>query len=95
MEYYLLMSHWSELLRDFKDLEREAGTSTYTVSQLAQETIRYIRRTRIRQWNLFVQQRGEDFEKLLASLDAYEPTLVTRFLENSELWKATLEMGEQ
>lgn len=94
MEYYLLMDHWSELLRDFKDSEREKGISTYTTSQLAQDVVRYIRRTRIRQWNLFVQQRGEDFERMLETLNEYDPTLVTRFLENADLWKITLEMGE-
>jgi hypothetical protein len=94
MEYYLLMNHWSELLRDFKDGEREHGHSTYTVSQLGQTVIQFIRRSRIRQWNLFVQQRGEDFERLVASLEDYDSKLVERFLENSELWKTTLEMGE-
>lgn len=94
MEYHLLMNHWSELLREFKDTERTEGNSTYTVSRLAQDVVQYIRRTRIRQWNLFMQQRGEDFERMVASLEDYDSTLVMRFLENSELWKTTLEMGE-
>ena len=94
MDYYLLLNHWADLLRDFKDEERERGNTSYTVSQLANEVVRFIRKSRIRQWNLFVQQRGEDFEKLLASLESYDSNLVTRFLENAELWKTTLEMGE-
>jgi len=95
MDYSLLMNHWAELLRDFKDGEREHGNTSYAVSQLASDVVYFIRRSRIRQWNLFVQQRGEDFERLLASLERYEPTMVKRFLENDDVWKVTLEMGER
>ncbi len=97
MEYYLLMNHWGELVRDFKDTEKEHGIDAYDTERMARMILDYIRYTRIRQWTLFVQKRGEEFEKMMAILDesGFELTAAQRFLENEELWKVTLEMGEQ
>ena len=97
MDYYLLMNHWAELVRDFKDAEKEHKIDAYETERMARDILDFIRYTRIRQWTLFVQQRGEEFEKMMAILDEKEHdlTAVQRFLENEELWKITLEMGEQ
>ena len=97
MDYYLLMNHWAELVRAFKDSEKEFGIDAYETERLAREILDYIRYKRIRQWTLFVQKRGEEFEKMMEMLYEmeYDIKAAQRFLENEELWKVTLEMGEQ
>lgn len=98
MDYYALMEHWASLVRDFKDKEREEhDIGAYSSEQLARRILEYVRYTRFRQYNLFTQQRGEEFENMLKKLDAmqFNPEAVVRFLETEELWKTTLEMGEQ
>lgn len=91
------MEHWAELVRDFKDSEKEHDIDAYETERLAREILDYIRYTRIRQWTLFTQKRGEEFEKMMEILYQKELDIkaVQRFLENEELWKVTLEMGEQ
>ncbi len=97
MDYYLLMNHWAELVRAFKDAEKEYENDAYETERMVRDILDFIRYTRIRQWTLFIQKRGEEFEKMMASLydKEYDLTAVQRFLENEELWKVTLEMGEQ
>ncbi len=97
MDYYLILEHWGELVRDFKDSEKEHGMDAYETERLAREILDYIRYTRIRQWTLFVQKRGEEFEKMMEMLyeREYDIKAARRFLENEELWKVTLELGEQ
>lgn len=97
MEYYLLLDHWGHLVRDFKDSEKAYDIDAYDTEQLTRDILTYIRMTRIRQWTLFVQQRGEEFDKMLAVLEekGHDLTAARRFLENEELWKVTLELGEQ
>jgi hypothetical protein len=92
MEHYVLMNHWGQLVHQFKESEE----NNYDVEMMARGIVSFIRYTRIRQWTLFVQKRGEEFEKMLAMLDdrGYDLTSVRRFVENEELWKVTLEMGE-
>jgi hypothetical protein len=55
----------------------------------------WIQVTPIRQWNLFVQKRGEDFDKLMAKLETkgFDSQAVQRYLEEEELWKVSLELG--
>ena len=94
----MLMDHWAGLVRDFKDKEREEhDIGAYSSEQLARRILEYIRYTRFRQYNLFTQQRGEEFENMLKKLAdlEFKPEAVARFLETEELWKTTLEMGEQ
>jgi hypothetical protein len=57
----------------------------------------WIQVTPIRQWNLFVQKRGEDFDRLMGKLQAkgFDAGAVQRYLEEEELWKVTLELGER
>jgi hypothetical protein len=97
MDYYLLMNHWAELVRDFKDSEKEHDIDAYQTEMMSRAILDFIRYTRIRQWPLFTQQRGEEFEKMMAMLDEkeYDLTSAQRFLENEDLWKVTLEMGEK
>ena len=96
MDYYLLMNHWAELVRDFKDSEKQYDIEAYDTEMMSRVILDFIRHTRIRQWVLFSQQRGEEFEKMMAILEekGYDLTSAQRFLENEDLWKATLEMGE-
>lgn len=91
------MNHWAEIVRDFKDEEKEHDIDAYETERMARDILDFIRYTRIRQWTLFIQQRGEEYEKMLATLEekGHDLTSVRRFLENEELWKVTLEMGEQ
>jgi len=97
MEYYKLLDYWGSLVRDFKDSEKQYNVSAYTAEMLAQMVVDFVRFNRFRQYNLFTQQRGEEFERLLAKLEkaGFDRASVQRFLETEELWKATLQMGEQ
>ena len=97
MDRYLLQDQWASMIRNLKDSEKQYGISAYTTEQMAQTILRYIRYTRIRQYNLFQQKRGEDFEKMMALLkrDGFEEEAIRRYLEDEELWKTTLELGEQ
>lgn len=96
MEYKQLMEDWAELVRDFKDSEKEHDIEPRDSELLATDILNYIRWTRIRQWTLFVQKRGEEFEKFIALLKQreYEEDAIRRFLENEDLWEVTLKMGE-
>ena len=96
MDYYLLMDHWAQLVRDFKDSEKDHGIDPRDSELLAQRILDWIRYTRIRQWNLFQQRRGEDYDKMIQSLreSGFMREAIQRFVEDEEIWKATLEMGE-
>ena len=62
---------------------------------LALAALDHLQWTRIRQWNLFVQKRGEDFEKFIEKLKLrFQEDAIYRFLEDEEMWKVTLEMAE-
>lgn len=96
MDYYLLMDHWASLVRDFKDSEKERDIDPRDSEQMALAIVDYIRYTRIRQWNLFIQKRGEEYEKMVATLEerGFKLEAVERFVEEEQRWKVTLEMGE-
>jgi hypothetical protein len=91
------MDHWASLVRDFKDSEKEHDIDPRDSEQLALAIVDYIRYTRIRQWNLFIQKRGEEYEKLVETLIArgFNQSAAERFVEDEERWKVTLEMGER
>lgn len=96
MDSYLLADHWAGLVRDFKDLERQEGNSGYEAEKLCRFVLDYIRNGRFRQYNLFTQKRGEEFERMYERLTSeFNEEPVKRFLEEDELWKTTLEMAEQ
>lgn len=94
MEYYILLEHWSSLVRKFKDEERE---DTKTAEDVALFLLDYIRYTRFRQYNLFTQKRGEEFERMVDILEKKElpVEMLRRFIEDDERWKTTLELAEQ
>lgn len=91
------MDHWASLVRDFKDSEKEYSIDPRDSEQLALAVVDYIRYTRIRQWNLFQQKRGEEYETMIERLITREFTseAIQRFVEEEERWKVTLEMGER
>lgn len=97
MDYYLLLDYWASLVRAFKDSERELGIDPRDSELLAQRLLDWIRTTRIRQWNLFQQQRGEEYDRMIQTLIAagFMPEAIQRFGEDETRWKATLEMGER
>ena len=91
----LLLDHWAQLVRDFKDSEKQYDIEPRDSELLAMAIVDWIQVTPIRQWNLFVQKRGEDFDKFRAKLEAkgFDDQAVQRFLEEDELWKVSLELG--
>lgn len=97
MDHYILLDYWASLVRDFKDDERQYDRELYDSEQLARTILDYARFTRFRQYKLFTQKRGEEYEKMLAKLEAEGHPLeaVTRFVESDEMWKTTLEFAEQ
>ena len=99
MNYYILKDHWAKLVNEFKDSERETyRRPRYETEFLAMDILDYPRFSRIRQWPLFVQKRGEEFEKMMSLLvekRGHPLEAVQRALEEEELWKTTLELAEQ
>jgi hypothetical protein len=63
---------------------------------LSLKILDFIRYTRIRQWTLFVQKRGDDYDKMIEELreSGFQPDAIQRFVESEDLWATTLEMGE-
>jgi hypothetical protein len=97
MEYYILQNHWGSLVRNFKDSEKKYDREPYDSEQLALGLLDYIRYTTIRQYKLFQQQRGEDFERMLEAMKRkeHDPEALKRFLGDEELWATTLELAEK
>ena len=94
MDYYILLEHWASLVRKFKDEEKGDTRASEEVSLFI---LNYIRYTRIRQYNLFTQKRGEEFERMvtLAEQKGYDVEALRRFIENDERWETALELAEQ
>ncbi len=97
MDRYFLQDYWASLVRNFKDSEKQYYVSGYRAELLANTILDYILYTPFKQYKLFMEQRGEEFERMLFKLkqQEFEEESIQRFLENEDLWKATLEMGEQ
>lgn len=93
----LLLDHWAQLVRDFKDSEKEYNRTPRESELLALAVVDWIQLTPIRQWNLFVQQRGEDWDRLKAFLEERGQDLEAfqRFVEDEARWQVTLELGER
>ena len=90
MDYALVADHWSQIVRDLKDASKNA----YDTEKLAQDILRYTRYTRFRQYNLFTQKRGEEFEKMMEIL-AEKHTLqpVQDMIADEDFWTITLELA--
>jgi len=98
MDRYLLKDHWAQLVNAFKDSERtEHGQEGYPTEQLSVDILDHLRITRFRQWTLFVQKRGEEFENFMIKLEkrGHDPEAIKRFLDNEELWNTTIELATQ
>jgi hypothetical protein len=97
MDVYLLMDHWGTLVREFKETEKEYDQDGYASEQLARAILDYSRFTRFRQWTLYTQQRGKEFEELLVRLedDGHSLEAAKRYLAEEELWKTTIELAAQ
>jgi len=98
MERYLLKDHWAQLVNEFKDSERtEHDQDRYATEQLSLDILDHLRITRFRQWTLFVQKRGEEFEIFMAKLEkrGHNPDAVKRFLDDEDLWKMTIDLATQ
>ena len=96
MERLQLQNYWASLVRVFKDREhQEHDVRYYDGEQIAQTILDYVRYTKIRQWTLFIERRGEEYDRMLAFLEGKSLSLpsITRFVEDEELWKTTLEMA--
>ena len=91
------MEDWADQIRDFKESEKSHAIEPRQSEQLALKILDFIRYTRIRQWPLFVQKRGEDYERMVEGLVAsgFNPAAIQRFVENETRWTATLQMGER
>jgi len=95
MNHALLMDHWATLVRDLKDAEKQEGGSGYEVEKLARHMLDYVRTGRFRQYKLFTQQRGEEFERMYDAMKKIaDEGLLKRYLESESLWQTTLELGE-
>lgn len=97
MEYYILQNHWGSLVRNFKDEEKQYDQTPYDTEQLALAVLDYIRYTTIRQYKLFQQKRGEEFERMIGYLENREHNMeaLKRYLDDDELWGTTLELAEK
>jgi hypothetical protein len=95
MNTYLLLEYWGRQVNDFKDSEKAYGQDGYASEQLARAILDYSRFTRFRQWTLYTQQRGKEFEELLVRLEKEGHSLeaAKRFLAEEELWKTTIELA--
>ena len=93
----ILLDHWAHLVRDFKDSEKAYGSEPRDSELLAMAIVDFIQVTPIRQWNLFSQKRGEDFDTLMRNLEAkgFDSDAIQRYLAEEDLWKVTLELGER
>lgn len=96
MDRYLLQEHYASLVRQFKDSEKEFDQEGRDSELLASSFLSIVRYSTIRQYKLFAQKRGEEFERVMAHLEKeYDPEALRRFVENDELWSTMLELAEQ
>ena len=97
MERYLQMDYWAQIVRNFKDSEREQyGRKNRDTEELAKFILDYTTWTPFRQYKLYQQRRGEEFEQLLARIEDTEQDLeaAKRMIYDDEFWNATLELAE-
>lgn len=78
------------MVRRFKDEEKE---DTIAAEEVAMFVLEYIRKTRFRQYNLFTQKRGGEFERMIEQ--SHHTEMLKRFVEEDERWRLTLEFADQ
>lgn len=93
----LVLDHWAQLVRDFKDSERAYDRTLRESELLALAIVDWIQYTHIRQWNLFVQKRGEEYDRLKAHIEERGQDLEAfqRFVDDEERWHVSLELAER
>jgi L-rhamnose mutarotase len=91
MDLYLLQEHWATLVRKFKDVEHHGA------ERMTNDMLDYVRYASIRQYKLFQQKRGEEFERMFLYLEKrdHDVEMVKRFIENDDHWETLLELAEQ
>jgi hypothetical protein len=97
MERYLLMDYWAQIVRNFKDSERqEYGRENRETEELAKFILDYATWTNFRQYKLFQQRRGEEFEIMLTKLEEAGHNLeaAQRMIADDDFWNTTLELAE-
>ncbi len=97
MERYLLLDYWSQIVRNFKDTERqEHGRENRETEELAKFILEYATWTHFRQYKLFQQRRGEEFEILIARIEqsGHDLEAAKRMIYDDEFWETTLELAE-
>ena len=93
LERYIRQDEWSSMVRDLKESGEDAP---YTIERIAQEILRYVRYTRIRQYNLFTQRRGEEFDHMMTSLEemGFDLKSVREMIEQDAFWQKTIELAD-
>lgn len=93
LDRYIRQDEWSSMVRDLKESVED---TPYTTERIAQEILRYIRYTRIRQYNLFTQRRGEEFDHMMASLEemGFDLKSVREMVEQDAFWQKTMELAD-
>ena len=96
MDYYIVLNEWASIVRRFKEAEKVSDITPYDTERLAREILSYVRYTRIKQWPLFTQQRGEEYERMVEKLrgTGFDTGAVERMLADEEFWSTTLEVAE-
>ena len=97
MSRYVLSEYWGEIVRDFKDSEKEFGYTAAETERLAMFILEYATSTRFRQYNLFTQQRGEEYDAMFKKIEdrRLSQESARRMVYDEEFWKTTLQMAEQ
>jgi hypothetical protein len=92
IDLYLLQDEWASIVRKLKESEKDG----YTTERLARAILRHIENVRIRQYNLFTQRRGEDFDMMLAKLEdaGFDLQHIRRLIDDEDFWTTTLELAE-
>ncbi len=97
MERYLLVDYWAQIVRNFKDSERkEHDRENRDTEELAKFILDYATWTHFRQYKLFQQRRGEEYETLFVRLEeaGHDLEAAKRMILDDDFWNATLELAE-
>lgn len=97
MERYLRVDYWAQIVRNFKDSERkEYGREHRDTEELAKFILDYATWTHFRQYKLFQQRRGEEYELLFVRLEeaGHDLEAAKRMILDDEFWTATLDLAE-
>jgi hypothetical protein len=97
MERYLIVDYWAQIVRNFKDSERkEYGRENRDTEELAKFILDYATWTNFRQYKLFQQRRGEEYEALFVKLEeaGHDLEAAKRMIMDDEFWNTSLELAE-